>query len=80
MKIGGNSVEVIELFEDHLLVQEVLSKRIYLVYYYELDPGNEMVYNNIDSNILSMSYWKDFLCQKKRKKELQKKSYRIKKT
>lgn len=63
----GIVVEIIEIFDDSVLIQEVDSKEIYLVYYHDFDPSDSILYNIETSNIISLDGWKA-LCQKKKKK------------
>lgn len=68
--INGVVVEIIELFDEKALVQELISKEIYLIYLCEFDPTDGIGYNNnIEpegrSNIISLKGW--LKCQKTRK-------------
>lgn len=67
----GILVEIIDIFEESVLIQEVDSKEVYLVYYSEFDPSDAMLYNIEESNIISMEGWKA-ICQEKKKKKKRK--------
>lgn len=56
-KVNGVPVEVIECFKEHILVQEVVSRDIYLVFYWQIDPSETIGYNSNDSNIISLKGW-----------------------
>ena len=81
----GKESDVIELFHEHILIQELDSKAIHLITYKMLEESNHLVYNdNIErNNVISLRYYK---CQEKKEdngkessrwKEIKKKQCRI---
>lgn len=70
LKMDGICIELIQLFDEHALVQEVLSKKIYLIHVRQIDSAFGLEYNNIEakdlSNVISLKGW--IKCQRKTKK------------
>lgn len=56
----GKESDIIELFQDHILIQEIDSKAIHLVTYKTLEESNLLVYNETveRNNVISLRYYK----------------------
>ena len=61
LKIDKKIVEIIELFGDHALVQEIISKKIFIAYFWQFDSCVPVLYNINEeiSNVISLRGWKD---------------------
>lgn len=78
VKFNGRIVEVIELFSDHLIVQDIRTKEIFLILYCQVEKENEICYNSDDvSNIISLEFWKQCLRKTKSKKTTFQKKRRL---
>lgn len=72
-KVSGVEVDIIELFTDLVLVQEITTKNIYLVPYYCIEADADISYNdNCEdiSNVISLEGWKKWRKRKNHPKNL----------
>ena len=54
VQVCGESFEVIELFEYHVLVQDPETLAIFLIEYQSVDPEAKVKYTITDSNLFSL--------------------------
>jgi len=72
VKAHGVSVDILELFDDLILIQEIISKNIYLITYNCIDPHDNIGYNSKceeDSNVISLKGWSRWQGRKKQPKK-----------
>jgi len=68
--IKGIWIEIIEIFGELLVIQEIISKAIRTIFYYELDQADDNSKIKEESNIYSLRGWTE--CQKELAKTKQK--------
>lgn len=57
--VCGVFVEIVEVFEHHVLVQDPATMAVFLVEYQNITPGGAVKYNDRDdSNVISLKGWK----------------------
>lgn len=59
--VHGVCIEIIEVFEESALIQEIESKEIYLIDFDDFDMDDSVRYNNNSdtNNVISLYGWKD---------------------
>jgi GTP cyclohydrolase I len=58
LKVNGKNVDLIETFDDLFLVQDIETKSIFLVHYYQFDSDENVGYV-LTSNVISFKGWKN---------------------
>ena len=57
-KIKGVLVEVIQIFTDCVLVEDPISKNIFIIEFSQIENSENIEYSdNLDSNVVSMEGW-----------------------
>ena len=72
LRVYGIEVDSIEVFEYHVLVQEVLSGLIYCVPFSAIEESDTEAVQEPDSNTVSMKGWLEWQKEKKQKANLRK--------
>lgn len=76
--VNGKHLDVIELFPETILVQDIVTKEVFLILYCQVENESGVCYNNSEvSNIISLEYWKKCQKKEKAKKPQSKKLYKM---
>jgi hypothetical protein len=68
IRVCGNELEVIEVFDLCLLVQDPETLAIFVIEYHQIDPSLDVKYTGSDSNVISLKGYLQWPTRRKRKK------------